>query len=56
MKSKLHRPRRNLWNLALLLFIFGVISFFAPIPVVSQYAFHLAAAAAALLLLGTWII
>jgi hypothetical protein len=56
MKIRLHKPKRNFWNLALLLFIFSVIGFFAPLLVVRQYAFYLAAASAALLLLGTWII
>jgi hypothetical protein len=53
MKAKLHRPKRGLWNLALLLFILGLVAYF--LPLVNPFAFYAAAFSAALLLLGTWI-
>lgn len=53
MKIKLHRPKRGLWNLALLLFILGVVAYF--VPLLSGLAFYLFVASSALLLLGTWI-
>ena len=56
MKIKLHRPRRSLWNLALLLLILGLLGTLVPIPILSGFAFYLVLASAALLLLGTWII
>ena len=56
MKIKLHRPKRGLWNLALLLFILGLLGKLAPIPVLSKFAFNLVVASAGLLLLGTWVI
>jgi hypothetical protein len=56
MKTKLHRPKRTLWNLALLLFILGLLGALAPIPVLSGFAFYLVVASAGLLLLGTWAI
>jgi hypothetical protein len=56
MKIKLHRPKRGLWNLALLLFILGLLGAVLPIPVLSQFAFYLMLASAGLLLLGTWVI
>ena len=56
MKTKLHRPRRSLWNLALLLLILGLLGALVPIPILSGFAFYLVLASAALLLLGTWII
>jgi hypothetical protein len=56
MKSKLHRPKRALWNVALLLFILGLLGALAPIPVLSGFAFYLVVASAGLLLLGTWVI
>ncbi|WP_339134224.1 MAG: hypothetical protein WGN25_14790 [Candidatus Electrothrix sp. GW3-4] len=54
MKIKLHRPNRNLWNVAMVLFIVGMLGSFLAIPIVSPVAFHLVALAAVLLLLGTW--
>jgi len=56
MKIKLHRPKRSLWNLALLLFILGLLGAVLPIPFLSQFAFYLMLASAGLLLLGTWVI
>ena len=55
MRIKLHRPKRGLWNLALLLFVLGLVGSVG-IPILSQFAFPLIVASAALLLLGTWII
>jgi hypothetical protein len=56
MNIKLHRPRRVLWNLALLLFILGLLGALVAIPILSGLAFYLVVASAALLLLGTWVI
>jgi len=56
MKIKLHKPRRGLWNVALLLFILGLVGYLVPVPVLSQAAFYLIVSSATLLLLGTWII
>lgn len=56
MKLKLHKPKRGLWNVALLLFILGVVGVFVAIPILSQFALYLVIISAALLLLGTWII
>ena len=56
MKIRLHRPKRRLWNIALLLFVLGIVGFFINVPVLSEFAFYLVAFSAALLLLGTWVI
>ena len=56
MKIKLHRPKPGLWNLALLVFVVGLLAFIFPVPIVSQYAFHIVAVSSLLLLLGTWIL
>lgn len=56
MKFKLHRPNRNLWSVALVLFIIGVMASVAPVPVLSEFAFPMVVISAALLLLGTWVI
>jgi hypothetical protein len=56
VKTRLHKPKRGLWNVALLLFILGVVGAFAGIPILSQLAFYLILVSAALLLLGTWVI
>lgn len=56
MKVKLHRPRRGLWNAALLLLVIGLIGNYLPIPILSQVAFYFIVAAAVLMLLGTWIV
>jgi hypothetical protein len=45
-----------LWNVALLLFILGMVGAFVGIPILSQLAFYLILVSAALLLLGTWVI
>jgi hypothetical protein len=55
MKIKLHRPKRNLWIVALVLFVLGLVGSFVAIPLLSQIAFYLVALSAVLLLLGTWI-
>jgi len=51
---KLHKPRRGLWNVALLLFVLGLLGALLPIPFLSGFAFYLVVASAGLLLLGTW--
>jgi len=56
MKVKLHRPRRGLWNAALLLLVIGLIGNYLPIPILSQIAFYFIVASAVLMLLGTWIV
>jgi hypothetical protein len=54
MKIKLHRPKRGLWNLALLSFLLGIAAYF--LPVASGFALYFFVFSALLLLLGTWII
>ncbi len=44
------------WNVAVLLFVLGLVGFFVAIPLLSEFAFYLVAFSAALLLLGTWVI
>ncbi len=56
MKIKLHRPRRGLWNAALLLFVIGLVGTYVPVPILSQLAFYFIAASAVVMLLGTWIV
>jgi hypothetical protein len=56
MKIKLHRPKRGLWNLALLLFILGLVGWYINLPILSDFAFYLVVLSAALLLLGTWLV
>jgi hypothetical protein len=55
VKIKLHRPNRNLWIVAVILFIAGVVGSFISIPLLSAVTFYLVALSAALLLLGTWV-
>jgi len=55
MKIKLHRPSRNLWNVAMVLFLAGMLGSFFSIPLLSTAAFYLIALSAVLLLLGTWV-
>ena len=52
MKIRLHKPKRGLWNVALLLFVLGVVA--QSLPIVVPFAFYLILLSAALLLLGTW--
>jgi hypothetical protein len=56
MKVKLHRPRRGLWNAALLLLVIGLLGTYLPIPILSQVAFYFIVASAVLMLLGTWVV
>jgi hypothetical protein len=56
MKIRLHKPKRGLWNVALLLFILGFVGSYIGIPILSQFAFLFVVLSAALLLLGTWVI
>ena len=53
MKTKWHRPRRGLWNLAFLPFTLGLLGALGPIPILSSFAFYVVLTSAALLLLGT---
>ena len=55
MKIRLHRPKRGLWNLALLLFVLGLVGSYVAVPILSGYAFYLVVISAALLLLGAGI-
>ncbi|MCP4544167.1 MAG: hypothetical protein GY832_44210 [Chloroflexi bacterium] len=55
MKIKLHRSNRNLWIVAMVLFVVGIVGSFVSIPLLSAAAFYLVALSAALLLLGTWV-
>ena len=53
---RLHKPKKNIWNVALILFIAGVVVAFAPLPLPAFFggwAFWLLLTSAALLLLGT---
>jgi hypothetical protein len=56
MRIRLHRPRRGLWNAALLLLVIGLIGTYVPVPILRQLAFHRIVASAVLMLLGTWIV
>lgn len=56
MRVRLHKPKRIIWNLALLFFLLGILATYIPIPVLSQFAFQLIIASNIILLLGTWII
>jgi hypothetical protein len=53
---KLHKPKRVVWNTALIVFIGGIILGLTPLPIPTFFvgwAFWLVVASAALLLLGT---
>jgi hypothetical protein len=53
---KLHKPKRVVWNTALIVFIGGIILGLTPLPISTFFvgwAFWLVVASAALLLLGT---
>jgi len=56
MKIRLHKPKQGLWNVALVLFILGLLGSYISIPVISGLASLLILASAAILLLGTWLI
>jgi hypothetical protein len=56
MKIRLHKPKQALWNIALLLFILGLLGSFIGLPILSQFAFYFLVFSAGLLLLGTWVI
>jgi hypothetical protein len=55
MKVKLHKPRRNVWMVSMVLFVVGLVASVVAIPILSPISFYLVAVAAALLLLGTWV-
>lgn len=53
---RLHKPKRNIWNAALIAFIVGLVLAFVPLPIPAffgSWAFWLVTVSAALLLLGT---
>lgn len=56
VKIKLHRPRRALWNVAVILFLLSLAGFFLNIPVLNSFAYYLMLLAASLLILGTWVL
>ena len=56
MNIKLHRPRRAVWNVTVILFLLSVAGFFSIIPFLSPFAYYLMLLAASLLILGTWVI
>jgi hypothetical protein len=49
MKVKTHRPNSAVWIIAFLLFLYGLVAFFVPLP----YSGLAVLVSAALLLLGT---
>lgn len=53
MKLRLHKPRREVWIVALVLLLVGLIA--PSLPVLSSFAFYAVALSAALMLLGTWL-
>lgn len=53
MRVRLHKPRQPLWNLALLLFVVGLVGMVVPLPVLSGFAIYCLLFSAAILLLGT---
>jgi hypothetical protein len=55
MKINLHKPKRNVWIISLILFAIGLISQAINIPLLSPLAFYLVVIANGLLLLGTWL-
>ncbi|WP_420630661.1 hypothetical protein [Candidatus Leptofilum sp.] len=56
MKIKLHRPRRAVWNVTVVLFLLSLAGFFLGVPILSDLAYYLMLLAASLLILGTWVI
>ncbi len=56
MKIRLHRPRRALWNVTVVIFLFSLAGFFLGVPVLDALAYYLMLLAASLLVLGTWVI
>ncbi|VAW30694.1 hypothetical protein MNBD_CHLOROFLEXI01-89 [hydrothermal vent metagenome] len=56
MKIKLHRPRRALWNVTVIIFLLSLAGFFLGVPVLDRLAYFLMLLAASLLILGTWVI
>ncbi|NJN15252.1 MAG: hypothetical protein HC822_02595 [Oscillochloris sp.] len=51
MKFRMRKPRRSVWNIALILFVAGMAAIY--VPGIALLAFPLVALSAALLLLGT---
>ena len=56
MNIKLHRPRRAVWNVTVILFLLSLAGFFLGIPILDQLAYYLMLLAASILILGTWVI
>ncbi|WP_420643399.1 hypothetical protein [Candidatus Leptofilum sp.] len=56
MKIKLHRPRRAVWNVTVVLFLLSLAGFFLNVPILDNLAYYLMLLAASLLILGTWVI
>ena len=56
MKIKLHRPRRAVWNVTVVLFLLSLAGFFLSVPILDAFAYQLMLLAAALLILGTWVL
>lgn len=56
VKIKLHRPRRAIWNVSVVLFLLSLAGYFLNVPVLNSFAYYLMLLAASLLILGTWII
>jgi hypothetical protein len=56
MNVKLSRPKQITWGVALVLAVLGLIGKVGTVAVLTQYAFWLVLAAAALLLLATLVV
>ena len=56
MSIRLHRPRRALWNVTVIIFLLSLAGFFLGVPLLDQLAYYLMLLAASLLILGTWVI
>ena len=56
---RLHKPKKNVWSAAFILFVVAVVLVFVPLPLpafFAGWAFWLMTSSAALLLLGTRLI
>jgi len=56
VKIKLHRPRRAIWNVNIILFLLSLAGYFLNVPVLNSFAYYLMLLSASLLILGTWVI
>jgi hypothetical protein len=50
---KLSAPKQNVWILAVIIAVLGLIGYFIPLPILSTYAFWFVTVGFVLLLLGT---